>query len=122
MCTLATGDWEGQGSEGGSRIQWCVTVCKEYFAYQGALYKLLSKELRRRTHGMPTLSPLPLLPSSPEGVSEAVRGWRDGKNLRLLDVGSCYNPFQHYEQFQVTAIDIAPANKVIHAQGLSLAN
>jgi hypothetical protein len=61
---------------------------------------------------MPTSIPLPLLPASPDQVVGVVEGWKGGKALRLLDVGSCYNPFQFFSQFQVTAIDIAPADKV----------
>lgn len=112
MSTLATGSWEAQSSKGASRIQWCVRVCEEYFAYQGTLHKLLCKDLRRREHDMPTFIPLPLLPHSLEEVNKVVEEWNGGKTLRLLDVGSCYNPFHQYTQFQVTAIDIAPADKV----------
>ena len=31
------------------------------------------------------------------------------KQLRLLDVGSCYNPFKSFPEFRPLAIDIAPA-------------
>lgn len=30
--------------------------------------------------------------------------------FKLLDVGSCYNPFQNFDKFEVLALDIAPAN------------
>ena len=33
--------------------------------------------------------------------------------MRLLDVGSCYNPFGRFDEFMSLAIDIAPAVKVI---------
>lgn len=32
---------------------------------------------------------------------------------KLLDVGSCYNPFTAFEHFEVTAIDIAPATNEV---------
>ena len=35
---------------------------------------------------------------------------RDGEKIKLLDVGSCYNPFSAFDEFGTTAIDIAPAN------------
>ncbi|KXJ84079.1 hypothetical protein RP20_CCG021900 [Aedes albopictus] len=33
--------------------------------------------------------------------------------VRLLDVGSCYNPFSKFADFEVTAIDIAPAHESV---------
>lgn len=33
--------------------------------------------------------------------------------IRLLDVGSCYNPFSAFAEFEVTAIDIAPAQESV---------
>lgn len=50
-------------------------------------------------------------PPSPEGVEVLVGGWRE-KAWRLLDVGSCYNPFSQWPLFEVTAVDIAPAVEV----------
>lgn len=108
MSTLATSHW----GEEASRISWCVQVCAEYFAPQGALQKLLLKDMRRKDHAMPTLVPLSLLPCKENGVIEVVGKWKE-RTLTVLDVGSCYNPFLNYDQFQVTAIDIAPANEVI---------
>ncbi|XP_056640481.1 S-adenosylmethionine sensor upstream of mTORC1 [Diorhabda sublineata] len=35
------------------------------------------------------------------------------RKLRVLDVGSCYNPFQQFSNFDITAIDIAPATKSV---------
>ncbi|XP_069141999.1 S-adenosylmethionine sensor upstream of mTORC1-like isoform X2 [Argopecten irradians] len=34
--------------------------------------------------------------------------------LRLLDVGSCYNPFAAYEEFMSIGLDISPANSTVH--------
>lgn len=119
MSTLAKGSWEAQSSNGASRIQWCVQVCGEYFAHEGVLHRLLCKDLRRRDHKMPTLVPLLLLPHSLEEVHKITETWNGGKTLRLLDVGSCYNPFCRYTQFQVTAIDIAPADKVSSLEPLT---
>ena len=76
------------------------------------MMKLLAKDLKRKSHDMPTLIPLSVLPATIEEVVEIVKKWNNGDVLNLLDVGSCYNPFQSYTQFQVTALDIAPADKV----------
>ncbi len=112
MSLLATQHWDGGGGKeaAASRIQWCVTVIEEYFRLDGALSNLLLKDLRRRDHAMPTLVPLPLLPGTPAEVVEVIKQWPVPHSL--LDVGSCYNPFRTYPQFEVTAIDVAPANQV----------
>ena len=41
------------------------------------------------------------------------------KLLTVLDVGSCYNPFGGVEDWEVTAVDIAPANSRFIAMPLS---
>ena len=109
MCLLATGPWANKPDEC-DRILWCVTKCDEYFKGDG-LQTLLLKDLRRRDHTMPTILPLSLLPVSEGGVADIVRCF-NARKWSLLDVGSCYNPFVQFPQFDVTAIDIAPANQV----------
>lgn len=79
----------------------------------GLLQKLLLKDLRRCGHTMSPIVTPTLLPASEEGVSDVVRRFNSQK-WSLLDVGSCYNPFVQFHQFDVTAIDIAPANQVSH--------
>ena len=32
--------------------------------------------------------------------------------IRLLDVGSCYNPFEQFDEFQAIGVDISPAVEV----------
>ena len=39
----------------------------------------------------------------------------EGK-IRLLDVGSCYNPFLEFEEFLAIGVDISPATEVSHSQ------
>ncbi|XP_060080978.1 S-adenosylmethionine sensor upstream of mTORC1-like [Ylistrum balloti] len=34
--------------------------------------------------------------------------------IRLLDVGSCYNPFAAFEEFLSIGLDISPANSLVH--------
>lgn len=117
MSTLATRHWE-RGEEDSSRVSWCVSVCDSYFKHEGDLYNLLVKDLRRREHAMPTLVSHEHLPPTAVGVSEILDEWKDRK-LRMLDVGSCYNPFLGYTQLEVTAIDIAPAHKVVFSSNSS---
>ena len=110
MRTLATEHWP-QGSEDASRVAWCVSMCEQYFSEQGYLHTLLLKDLRRQSHNMPTLVSPQHLPLTALGVVATVEEWK-GRKVQLLDVGSCYNPFGSFPQFEVTAIDIAPAHKV----------
>jgi hypothetical protein len=108
MRILATGQWAGR--EDGDRISWCVQTCEEYWSHR--LEQLILKDLRRLSHNMPTLVQPPLLPTSQRAVTEMVDRLRS-RLWRLLDVGSCYNPFLSLPQFVVTAIDIAPASEVV---------
>lgn len=107
MQRLATGPWAEQGS---GRITWCVDVCEEYFSVGGALVKMIGKDLRRLGHDMQTLVPVELLPSSDADIERTVHEMFGSKMWKLLDVGSCYNPFSKFDKFEVTAIDIAPAH------------
>ena len=107
MCGLATGPWRER--EDGDRIAWCVATCDQYLDHR--LEQLLLKDLRRLDHAMPTLLHPSLLPS-PSSVTSLVHRLRQ-EPLKLLDVGSCYNPFFSFPQFTVTAIDIAPASEVL---------
>ena len=107
MRELATGPWAGR--DDGDRVSWCVQTCNEYWFDR--LEKLMLKDLRRQNHDMATLVQPSLLPTSQFAVTEMVDKLRSGV-WRMLDVGSCYNPFLAWPQFVVTAIDIAPASEV----------
>lgn len=110
MRKLAVGPWAEQG---GGRITWCVEVCDEYFGVGGALVKMIGKDLRRVGHDMPTLIPIKLLPSSDADIERMVHEMFASRKWKLLDVGSCYNPFSKFDKFEVTAIDIAPAHPTV---------
>ena len=107
MRELATGPWAER--DDGDRISWCVQTCNEYWFHR--LEQLILKDLRRQSHNVATLLQPSLLPASQSDVTEMVDRFRSGV-WRLLDVGSCYNPFLAWPQFVVTAIDIAPASEV----------
>ena len=110
MHKLAEGPWAEQG---GGRITWCVQVCKEYFSVGGALVKMIGKDLRRLGHDMQTLIPVELLPGSDADIERTVHEMFGSRKWKLLDVGSCYNPFSKFDKFEVTAIDIAPADPTV---------
>ena len=120
MHSLATGRWVAAGHEA-SRITWCVEVCRGYFG-KGCglgcgLQKQLLKDLRRVAHKMMPLVTSDLLPKTEAGVMSLVKHVRR-RPWRLLDVGSCYNPFSCYEEFSVTAVDIAPAHEASRSGGV----
>ncbi|XP_063445843.1 S-adenosylmethionine sensor upstream of mTORC1-like isoform X2 [Mytilus trossulus] len=109
-----------------TRIDWCHATIMEYF-YKDGLKKALVKEQRRHAHRLKTklaTKDRNLLGRSEENrkmimrsddAQEEVLSTLDfpesqiqGK-IRLLDVGSCFNPFACYDDFQAVGIDIGPA-------------
>ncbi|XP_050078097.1 S-adenosylmethionine sensor upstream of mTORC1 [Anopheles maculipalpis] len=100
MHKLATCYWdrtmEVSCKRSNSRIEWVVASCRSYF------------------HGATPL--LYLFREKDDKVMQAIdAGYRHEHRpytidrIKLLDVGSCYDPFACFPDFDVTAIDIAPA-------------
>lgn len=83
-----------------SRIEWTVNYCREYFLSEDLITKIRQRELR-------------LLDELKIDCTEINRLIAERKvpveKIKLLDVGSCYNPFNPFPEFNVTAVDIAPA-------------
>ncbi|KAL1117353.1 hypothetical protein AAG570_004679 [Ranatra chinensis] len=104
MKKLATTYWDRNNTrdDGGStcRIGWVVSKCRHYFTLGGEAVedcretKMCLKFFNREM--------------SNDGILS--EGAEVGK-ISLLDVGSCYNPFGAFSsEFEVTAIDLAPAS------------
>ena len=110
MRRLATGRWRSDGHEA-SRITWCVQTCREYFGKGHGLEKYLLKDLRRVAHGNLPIVTSDLLPGSEVGAWQVVEE-TSACPWTLLDVGSCFNPFRAFQDFKITALDIAPADDV----------
>ncbi|CAB3233514.1 unnamed protein product [Arctia plantaginis] len=97
MEKLATTHWESQynnsSSEATSRIKWVVDCCYDYFIKKSYL-KSMEKEtiIANKIHAEINTNENFTIP------------------LKLIDVGSCYNPFNIYDIFDVFAIDLYPAN------------
>ena len=36
------------------------------------------------------------------------------EKIKLLDIGSCFNPFKEFNEFEVTAVDLCPSNDSVH--------
>ncbi|XP_053673612.1 S-adenosylmethionine sensor upstream of mTORC1 [Anopheles nili] len=100
MHKLATCYWdrtmEVSCKRSNSRIEWVVASCRSYF-----------------------FGPTPMLYLFREKDDKVMQAIDIGYNfghqpytidrIKLLDVGSCYDPFADFPDFDVTAIDIAPA-------------
>ncbi|XP_060805899.1 S-adenosylmethionine sensor upstream of mTORC1 isoform X2 [Amyelois transitella] len=96
MQKLATNHWDvnyANNVTATSRITWAFQTCREYF-FEKAYFKFRQKEIDIATKLGVTVTQQELFT----------------KPLQLIDVGSCYNPFQIYDCFNVFAIDLCPSN------------
>nr|CAB3225950.1 uncharacterized protein LOC778832 [Phallusia mammillata] len=121
MENLATKVWEVD-CDGTDRteytLKWCKSVLRSYYTNGGRL-KLLDKDDRRKRHYADESSgstfscgPNPYCMYNDETSELKVdKGiWESGDKIRVLDVGSCYNPFRGADDLETTPIDLAPAN------------
>jgi len=93
MQELATAHWT-DATEESSRINWTWGQIISYFRAGG----------REHQHGRDFKF------ARKKGVNWEIPSQSQSRQrLRILDVGSCYNPFSQFEDFDVLAIDIAPA-------------
>ncbi|EHA99601.1 hypothetical protein GW7_16147, partial [Heterocephalus glaber] len=122
MKNLADNHW-AKTCEGEGRIEWCCSVCREYFQ-NGGKRKALEKDEKRAILTNKTTAALNTHESSkleghltnlnftnPEFIAELLQA--SGK-IRLLDVGSCFNPFLKFEEFLTVGIDIVPAVESVY--------
>lgn len=96
MHKLATEHWEGTHQTNVSRVLWIYNAIKQYF-HEGELQRVTEKEMRKLKH-------LEL-----EVDFCDCNRYEASYTIKLLDVGSCYNPFSVYSDLEVTAIDLCPA-------------
>lgn len=95
-----------------TRITWSIDYCLKYY-FTEKLYliqrqreQIILKQIFDIDHQHTTITKLPTKLCST--IEKPIK-------LKLLDVGSCYNPFLLYsDKFDVLAIDIAPANKTVY--------
>ncbi|XP_049859163.1 S-adenosylmethionine sensor upstream of mTORC1 [Schistocerca gregaria] len=109
MHTLATKFWEQSNDPlvngSSNRIQWVVTMCMNYFLNGGRVEELI-KEVKKQSYCTENTSKSSLIC---ENSIFNVSPEKSMEKLKLLDVGSCYNPFSQFSVFQVVPIDLAPA-------------
>lgn len=100
MKTLATNFWEennrDENKSAESRIDWVRNYCLEYF-YQ---MEILQHHRKKETEIFEKIF----------GSVNEKRFINLDDKIKLIDVGSCYNPFKEISFIDVTAIDIAPGN------------
>ena len=100
MATLAQQHWApDEETRGGCRIAWCVETAREFFRAS------LGTEAGAQ-RGRGTKRPAP--DSAAERLVDS-RTEGNGARLKLLDVGSCYDPFRRFGDLDVTAFDLCPA-------------
>ncbi|XP_030222866.1 S-adenosylmethionine sensor upstream of mTORC1 isoform X1 [Gadus morhua] len=108
MKNLADHHWANK-CEGEGRIEWCRRVCQEYFL-DGGMKRMLEKdEKNARLAAVQAAVSLSAQPSAPLPSSVPHRG-----KMRLLDVGSCFNPFLEFDEFLTVGIDIVPAVESVY--------
>eukprot|EP00118_Oscarella_pearsei_P023114 m.272579 g.272579 ORF g.272579 m.272579 type:complete len:325 (+) comp40565_c2_seq14:347-1321(+) len=115
MKTLATDHWEQ--TDGKTRITWCLAQCDAYFK-DGGLEKSIAKDERRfefyQKLGNEKASYEQLCHIIRTSTPDHLQSGSGRAKLRLLDVGSCYNPFSvASDAFEVTAMDINPAAEAV---------
>ncbi|KAH7940065.1 hypothetical protein HPB52_020637 [Rhipicephalus sanguineus] len=105
MLQLATTIWPYK-----DRIEWCHHAMREYFFGGG-----LERSLQRHYRKMSLQCPESILKQAREDLG------LEEEKVRLLDVGSCYNPFSTYTDIDALAIDLTPATEdVIECDFLKL--
>ncbi|AWP08056.1 putative methyltransferase BTM2 -like [Scophthalmus maximus] len=108
MKNLADNHWT-KTCEGEGRIEWCRSVCQEYFL-DGGMKRMLEKDEKSATLAMGlTAASVSAQPYSTIPSSISQRG-----KMRLLDVGSCFNPFLKFDEFLTVGIDIVPAVESVY--------
>eukprot|EP00088_Acartia_fossae_P029529 TRINITY_DN3039_c0_g1_i5.p1 TRINITY_DN3039_c0_g1~~TRINITY_DN3039_c0_g1_i5.p1 ORF type:complete len:337 (-),score=47.08 TRINITY_DN3039_c0_g1_i5:190-1200(-) len=117
MRDLATLHWTKLEKEDvtTSRILWTRQKIHQYF-YQDGLHNQCTRDRNRfERNGISNVDNSEKFNRFPSSVEDPVR-------LKLLDVGSCYNPFSKFSELDVTAIDIAPVyeNNVYKSDFLAL--
>jgi len=107
MKELATTHWDK--AESANRISWVVNHCNHYYN-EGGYLKELSREVT-------LCEKIGIKPNISDQDFTTVKVDKP----RLLDVGSCYNPFGRLGLFDVLALDLAPAcSEVLQCDFLSV--
>ncbi|RUS80647.1 hypothetical protein EGW08_011597 [Elysia chlorotica] len=127
MHQLATQHWSVHPD---TRIQWCRQAALEYF-FGGGIHLALEKDMKRKMRQCLSKTPTDLtnhtlkefgtctsedeIKNNFEEEMQQVRENIPAKgHVRLLDVGSCYNPFLECPEFESIGIDLSPATQSVY--------
>ncbi|XP_053320847.1 S-adenosylmethionine sensor upstream of mTORC1 [Spea bombifrons] len=115
MKNLADSHW-AKKCEGEGRIEWCLSVCQDYF-YNGGKRKAIEKDARRaalKNCQSPSCDDVLFSTFDFSNVNTPNIDFHHQGKIRLLDVGSCYNPFLKYDDILAVGIDIVPAVETVY--------
>ncbi|GCC26542.1 S-adenosylmethionine sensor upstream of mTORC1 [Chiloscyllium punctatum] len=125
MKNLADNHW-AKSCEGEGRIEWCRSVCQEYFL-NGGMKRVLEKDEKRARLAIAMATPTFNVQASEKkddySASNGILMNLDASisnlvcfsgKIRLLDVGSCFNPFLKFDEFLAVGIDIVPAVESVY--------
>ncbi len=104
MGTLAREIWEGENDvtvTSQSRIDWIKRHLDKYF-YEND-HKRFEERMDRKLHYLNDDQFHPDAVKIEKTYPDFV------EKIRVLDVGSCYNPLARFSSFQVVALDLSPA-------------
>ncbi|XP_063709777.1 S-adenosylmethionine sensor upstream of mTORC1 [Culicoides brevitarsis] len=103
MKNLSENHWKVNRDKELNRIDWTVKQCRQYFDEKSIeKYRKKEEEILEKAYLENLDNPFKPVPCYRRPTEE-------NSPIRLLDVGSCFNPFTKYENFDVIAIDIAPS-------------
>lgn len=95
------------------RIEWVKSQCEEYFLNGGSQkYDNREETIKIKINSPETTEVPTICNSNIKNKESQISQYFDNnmaqciKKIRLLDVGSCYNPFGTSDLFEVTAIDL----------------
>ncbi|MBN3298366.1 SAMTR protein, partial [Amia calva] len=110
MKNLADNHW-AKTCEGEGRIEWCRSVCQEYFL-DGGMKRMLEKDEKsaRLAIAMTTTT----FNAQQHPNNGPLKLSHQSGKIRLLDVGSCFNPFLKFDEFLTVGIDIVPAVESVY--------
>uniref|UniRef100_A0A3B3BGK4 S-adenosylmethionine sensor upstream of mTORC1 n=1 Tax=Oryzias melastigma TaxID=30732 RepID=A0A3B3BGK4_ORYME len=111
MKNLADNHWT-KNCEGENRIEWCRSVCQEYFL-QGGMKRVLEKD-EKSAKGATSLPANLKIHCDENHVVNMIFSISQLGKMRLLDVGSCFNPFLKFDEFLTVGIDIVPAVESVY--------
>ena len=117
MATLAQEHWAAEeAGSGGGRIEWCAETAHAFFGLGAAGAQKRAASPSADGGGgaakRPRVGDSAAAEGKPDGDAPTAASecpQLEGRRLRLLDVGSCYDPFRRYASLEVTAFDLCPA-------------